>query len=468
MNPRRSIRVLLVIVALVLATLACSMQKSEAPAEVPQEATVPNQPPEAAFTPTTGPSQPQETAPTLPPTITPAPIVTPVPAALPLELIDFGFGQSEDYMGFGFLVKNPNTDFTITDSEYTLLAYDANNVVVDSYPGWIDYLGPGQTLGIGNDYYIEGGIIIDHIEVKLEDGTPEKADSLPQCEIRGTYYTHGEYLSRVLGEAFNPTMEIFDPQTIYALLYDDAGKIVGGGYTYLDFVPAMESTGFYVLVHGSSTATRAEVYPAIYSLSGWGDKENMPQDAKGLEMVKLGSASDEYATSYAFTVNNPNAAYDLKSSRFIVTAYGADGLVVDVTSGYLDYVLAGQKTGIAGSFYTYDSPAIDTVKVQIANGDYEQAANPPWFTTSGIEYKETSYSSEVDAVVTNHFAKDAENLTVYAVLYNANGDIIGGGYNTLTLVPANGDAMIDIPVTASEYPTSAEVFASIWDFSDLQ
>ena len=54
------------------------------------------------------------------------------------------------------------------------------------------------------------------------------------------------------------------------------------------------------------------------------------------------------------------------------------------------------------------------------------------------------------------------------MLYNANGDIIGGGYNTLTLVPANGDAMIDIPVTVSEYPTSAEVFASIWDFSDLQ
>jgi len=58
---------------------------------------------------------------------------------------------------------------------------------------------------------------------------------------------------------------------VAAVAYDEAGNIIGGGFTYLDFVPANGQAAVEVSITTSGVPATVELYPTISGLTLLGD-----------------------------------------------------------------------------------------------------------------------------------------------------------------------------------------------------
>lgn len=117
--------------------------------------------------------------PTPAPTATFTPAPTPTPKPEDLTITESGFGQDERYLGFAFIVTNPNSNLAIEDAQYQIAAYDADGTVVETDSGYISLILPGQALGIGGTRILDEGVTVDKVEVQLSQGDAETADPLP-------------------------------------------------------------------------------------------------------------------------------------------------------------------------------------------------------------------------------------------------------------------------------------------------
>jgi hypothetical protein len=72
----------------------------------------------------------------------------------------------------------------------------------------------------------------------------------------------------VTGEVRSTFVEDFEDVYAVAVLRDDDGRIVGGGWTFLDFVPADGDTSFEIRIFEDvQGVASADVYVAFSSLS---------------------------------------------------------------------------------------------------------------------------------------------------------------------------------------------------------
>ncbi len=55
------------------------------------------------------------------------------------------------------------------------------------------------------------------------------------------------------------------------IAYDADGKIIGGGMTFVDFVPAEGQTGFEIAVDFAQTPSRIDAYPGFASITKIGE-----------------------------------------------------------------------------------------------------------------------------------------------------------------------------------------------------
>jgi hypothetical protein len=54
---------------------------------------------------------------------------------------------------------------------------------------------------------------------------------------------------------------------VSAIVYNEAGDIIGGGFTYLDFAPANDKTAVEVSITCIGTPAKIELYATVSSLS---------------------------------------------------------------------------------------------------------------------------------------------------------------------------------------------------------
>jgi hypothetical protein len=72
----------------------------------------------------------------------------------------------------------------------------------------------------------------------------------------------------------------------------------------------------------------------------------------------------------------------------------------------------------------------------------------------------------VTGQITNPFDWDLESVRVWAVLYNEAGEFIGGGYDYVSFIPANGTAAAEVYVDGLRDPASVELVAALEYFDD--
>ena len=268
---------LIAVAILMIVALACGRTTTDKLQEAAAEPTATT---EEEVEPT---SEPESTEPGDEPTEAPPDEPTKKPLTEPeaLKIEKHGFGQDERDLAYAFVLTNPNPERAVEDSQYQIAAYDKEGTVVDTDSGYIQVIFPGETVGIAGTMFLDEGVTVAKLDVQILEGDPVETDPIPSFGAESIVYTPGEYSDSVSGIIVNPFEIPLQGLVISGVLYDADGEIIGGGFTYMNFILASDSTGveFTVTSAQGAEVDSVEVYAMV---SGWTlvmDSEELPEGA---------------------------------------------------------------------------------------------------------------------------------------------------------------------------------------------
>jgi hypothetical protein len=396
------------------------------------------------------------------------PVQSPSPQPESIQLISQGAGQNDRELGYGFIVKNPNLNYAYDTSQYQIAVYNAEGTVIKTDSGYIALMLPGQQLGVGGTMYLDEGMTAAKIEVQLNDGMATVSDLSNTFTVDKVFYKSDKNFPHVRGVITNPYNKDITDLRISAVLYDDAGNIIGGGYTFLNFIQSNNSTGVDFSVASNGNVSRVELFPTLSGLSDLGATDQLPQGASDLSIVKQGYGQNKSELSFGIVIENSNQDLSFESSMYHVTAYSEDGSVLGVSEGYIDLMLPNQALGVVDNIYLDDGVIVSRIDAQIKQGSFNQSASIPVFSSENAAYLSDQYFPKITGQIISPYDKDITNLRVSAIAYNAAGDIIGGGFTYLDFVPANSKAAVEVNITVSDTPVKVELYASVSALSDIE
>ena len=463
MKKHRNSIFVLSIIAFLLISLACGSSTAEQLASAVPDTQIPSQP--------SGNSPITEEAQSGQPTIASQidqPTLTPSPQPEPISLISQGLGQDGQELGFGFVIYNPNSSYAYESSQYQIAVYNAEGTVIETDSSYIELILPGQQLGIGGTLYLDEGVTASRIDVQINAGEARVSDLSETFSVDKVTYVPDEYFPQVRGVILNPYNKDITDLRVSAILYDDAGNIIGGGRTYLNFIQANNTTGISLSVSSNGNISRVDLFPTISGLSDLASDNPLPEGASNLVLSKQGFGQDGEELGYGILVENQNQNYVLESTMYHVTAYGEDDTVLGVSEGYIDTILPGQILGIGDNMYLDQGVIVSRIDAQIKQGNFNAANIIPSFTAENATFLPDQYFPKVTGEIVSPYSKDVTNLRVTALAYNEAGDIIGGGYTYLDFIPANSKSAVSVSITVAGIPAKVELFATVSSLSDIE
>lgn len=469
-----------VILVLLLASLACGESQTEklAKAATPATATPVSETKASATpestkvtekadgpTPTSAPEKPTSTP---APTATNTPKPTPTPEPEDVVVVDSGFGQDGRSLGFAFVVSNPNAGLTLESTQYQVAAYNKDGAVVETESGYISLILPSQATGVAGTMFLDEGVEVAKLEVQLSQGDPEASDPIPDFEVSNVTYRLNEWGNKATCVIANPFDRILEDLRVSVVAYDESGKIVGGGFTFLNFVLASGTTGVETSFTSTTDVAKVEIFPAISGLTFLGSDNEIPSDGKNLMLQKYGYGQNDRSLGFGMIIENPNQGYAVESTKYHISFFDADGNVLVTEEGYVSIVLPGQVLGVGGGVSLPEGAVADTADFQILSGSYEETEELPSFTSENVVYQAGDWSSKTTGLIVSPYKQDITNLSVYAITYDEAGNVTGGGHSFLDFVQADGKAAVEVSTTCAGTPTSAELYASVSSLSDFK
>ena len=183
----------------------------------------------------------------------------------PVALASTGFAQQDTDIAYAFIVINPNSDAAIENSEYQVAAYDANGAVIDTDSGSLDIIFPGEKVGIAGDIFANDATQkAAKIQVQLRSGSARASTDKNPLSVANVTVQSGSFSQNATGVVSNAGASDLKDVQVYAVAYDASGAIVGGGFTFLDFVPGGGSSAAKLSLTTSSKPAKVEMY-ATYS-----------------------------------------------------------------------------------------------------------------------------------------------------------------------------------------------------------
>jgi hypothetical protein len=392
---------------------------------------------------------------------------TAAPEREALELEASGFGQDENELGYSFVVVNPNPTHAVTSTEYQAAFYDDAGTVIATDTGFIELLLPGQTLGLAGLQYVDEDVKAARLEVQLNDGVFEASEPLDTFSVDRVAYLDDENFPKVVAMVKSPYTKDVDDVRVAAVVYDDTGAIIGGGFTFVNFIPAGGETAIAMSITASAKPSRLELYPAITSLSELSGASES-DGAMPLALDASGFGQNNTQVGFGFLVTNPNSDTALESSRYRVAAYAEDGSVLGADEGYIDVILPAQPLGVGGNISVPQGSSVANIVVQVKSGAAHEPDNALPFSTDNVVFQADEYFPKVTGVVQNPYAKAVKQVRVSTLVYDEAGEIVGGGFTFLEFVPAEGQAAAEIPVYHSGAPIKAELYPTLTSISEFE
>jgi hypothetical protein len=199
------------------------------------------------------------------------PVVTPEPAAdapLPVDLVEAGFSVKDGNVNYTAVVSNPNPSTWVANyMPVRFDFYDADDGLVTTATASTTLL-PGQTgaiIGTTND--AQGAT---RMEVVIANGEndwqliDEIAGEFTFSDVKTKATDYGPTTTGRISSTFE---EQVDDVRVDAVYKDAAGKVLGGSYTYVDFVPAGGQASFKVSTWSEinpKKVTQTDVYYSYY------------------------------------------------------------------------------------------------------------------------------------------------------------------------------------------------------------
>jgi hypothetical protein len=179
-----------------------------------------------------------------------------------LVVTESGFGQKDTYIIYAFMVSNPNSDVEFLDSHYDVAAYDASGAQIDQDSGAIYALFPGETLGIAGSLSGKVGQKAAKIEISTQPGTVQPSTDKNPLSVANVALQTSSSGQTAAAQVTNSSTTDQTLVPIAVIAYDAGGKIVGGGFGFLNRAPAGGGGSVKVDLTTSGQAAKVQMYAA--------------------------------------------------------------------------------------------------------------------------------------------------------------------------------------------------------------
>lgn len=435
------------------------------------------EPPVVAPTEVAGPTPEPIVAPEPDASVTAEPPPSPTPT-LPaprgsLRLGQWGYSQAEAYaeVSWGFVVTNQDRANAVLDTAYVLTFVDDTGTTIKADEGYIDYIMPGAEQGVGGSTFLPAGAIAQSMRVDLRPGTLAPAPIQPAITIDDVTYFERSLFPIATGVASVTFDRPLEALRVYAVGYDRNDAIIGGGNAYLPFVLPGRPAGVEVSIPSVGQPARIKLYPALTAETIRSDDRarlDEPSPPVAVDQEGWGIVASSGEIGWGFLLHNPSASRAIEPVLYQVTAWAADGTVLATNAADIAIVLPGERLGIGGSVFAPNGATPDHVDVQILGRSYNEVNTPARvLTVDDVRIVPDTLTPRATGVVTNGLDGDLTSVEVFAVGYDANDAIIGGGLAFIESLPALGEASVDVALAVGGSLARVELYATVSSASQV-
>jgi hypothetical protein len=378
-------------------------------------------------------------------------------APTPLERRGEGFGQQGTCVGYAFVVHNPDPEQAVQDVEYRVTAYDAGGAALGSDAGPIVLVLPGETSGVGGSLSVAEGQTVARVGLELQGGIRAAVRSSPPLSVdRVRYHAGGDRLTAA-GVVHNPFAGTVSDVRVSAVAYDASGRIVGGGASYVGFVPALSQLGAITALDVGGVVARVEMYAAFSEKSAvLAPNEGVALGARPPRLGGQGFGQSGRQLGYGLVLVNPNTDHVAQGSRYYLTAYAADGSVLAADAGRVELLVPSETLGVAGVVMLEADEAVARIETQLLPDRVLMSGQIPAFETAEVAYHA---DGRVTGQIISPYPQRVTAVRVAAIAFDGSGDIIGGGDTTVDVLAPRQPAAVDVPVVTAGAPARVELYA---------
>lgn len=173
--------------------------------------------------------------------------------------------------------------------------------------------------------------------------------------------------------------------------------------------------------------------------TGGGGTVDGSADVSQLALVESGFTASEDGGSYGIIIQN-NGTEMVTNFHVQVAVYDADDTVVRTDRHLVAKLGPAQKLGIGYDLLSDDvANGVDHLDVQFEDG-FGDSVPDGTFEISEVATTTDQYGTETTFVVTSTYGIDVDGPYAYVIYRNSAGEIIGGTYGFVDMVPAGGRA----------------------------
>ena len=361
-------------------------------------------------------------------------------------------------------MKNQFSDQNLKDVSYKIILLDADGNEVRSNSSRTDWLFPGQSLGVAyRTTFPSDADPIDDVVIEYDFNQATAPDEfLSPFTSENTRIWEDDNWPVVTGIIHNSSMTTYIQLRTDIICYNAMGEIVGGGNVYHRVVPGQDSVGFSERVYVYGEVDSVEVYPRIVmGTRARDDAEGFKNDISVLDEYFYQTRAG--GINGGVLIENNLEDTVLKNSIVLVTVYDDEGYVTTVGYRDINYLMPGSNLGVMPSFLTQPKEAqpsefVVFVYPGVPDDDYEIQGD--YFTANSAVIKEDN-DSYVVVNYSSSFSKPVSEVAVFILLYDEEGEIIGGAVNsTDDPIPANGSGEVEVFVFYSRERTVDDI--QVW------
>ncbi|NSW50929.1 MAG: hypothetical protein HPY85_00295 [Anaerolineae bacterium] len=368
-----------------------------------------------------------------------------------------------EYYTYGmFTATNPRTDCAYQNAEYFMTAYDASGNTLDVESGYLDSVLAGSTV-VEILYFSEEAQGLDHFELTLDAGSCEavqvKAGDITLDKV--TLFPNDSY-PQATAKVVNNLPHYITDVYVSAVGYNAANEVVAVGSSYVNVLFPSDFSGVVVSMNQAQDAVvdRVVLYPTITYFSEF-SVDDTYYDTVWLDSY-IPAVQVEQNTELVFWMHNDSPDQAATDIEYQVTIFDADDRVLAVSTGYIDHVLPGDISPTYLSIYLPEGTLADHHFVELTPGGFEEPkfpSNP--FTTSNYSIDESGYWPIVTFDLTNTSAQSLTDVEMVVVLYDVDGNFIGGGTAYSEALAANSTTAQEVYVNVSGDADTADVYIVI-------
>jgi hypothetical protein len=359
--------------------------------------------------------------------VEPTPEPTKVPDGL-VALENSHWIQDDSTVFVGYLFENPASDILYENVEFTIRLLGRDGNLIDSGHVFLPWFFPNETRGVVYTFWLaDESVAVDSVAVDWTfEGKLSPEEFANPFTSDNVVYWDNDGFPIVTGRVVNQSGTTYREIRVDMVGYDSSGVIVGGGSTYIDFIHLNDYMGFHGYVDVFGDVTRVEVFPTLTISSLVVDKTDFYSEISVLDFYFY---EDDFGYMMGGMVVQNETDAVLRNSMVYVTFYDADGNIATVGSIFVDMILPGETLGI--------SPWISIVPEETSGRDLDILFLPgetdPGYELSSNPFRVNSatvtgdFNNYVRVNFTNTYSKQVSELDVYVLVYNAAGEIIGGG-----------------------------------------